>query len=399
MSTVTYQSHPIRGLINGLHSLKSDTTFYDPSIGWNEASSYQRDRIFAVIELLASLLEEVPASLVSFPALAQMQNHLQNVTSELNAFLSSKSLGHLANAAAQIDPLQSFLWALPVSSLQGGAWGRLLDSQALGAQNALDELLKRQESYKSELSALASQTENYQKKLEEMSQQIAKQNSDVSTAIAKFEQQYKDEVDLRGRNVTDVLMRWDEQYSELKEKIAFDSQKILTDLDTKREQASRILQVVGNIGVTGNYQAIANKENSQANFWRWITVSFFAVGVALAGLTFVKFWSEPFSSETAISILVRLLYAIALTTPAWYTAKESARHRTNADRARQTELELASIGPFIELMPEDKKVEIRESLTKSYFGKGVEQHNVEAPFSSKDLKDFAVEILKAAKKP
>lgn len=58
------------------------------------------------------------------------------------------------------------------------------------------------------------------------------------------------------------------------------------------------------------------------------------------------------------------------------TALESARHRTNADRARQTELELASLGPFIELMKDPDKEEIRKSLIPTYFGRPVDAHEI-----------------------
>ncbi|MNR33216.1 hypothetical protein D3C85_1508720 [compost metagenome] len=97
-------------------------------------------------------------------------------------------------------------------------------------------------------------------------------------------------------------------------------------------------------------------------------------------------------------MVVRLLYAIAITTPAWYTARESARHRTNSDRARQTELDLAAIGPFIELLPEEKKVEIRERMTGLYFGKSVEPHSANSPFDATAVKDMAVELVRLLKK-
>ena len=92
------------------------------------------------------------------------------------------------------------------------------------------------------------------------------------------------------------------------------------------------------------------------------------------------------------------MYALAITAPAWYTARESARHRTNADRARQTELELASLGPFIELMPDDKKNQIREELTKRYFGNQIAEHTVEQPVNMKEVREFALELVKAVRK-
>jgi len=156
--------------------------------------------------------------------------------------------------------------------------------------------------------------------------------------------------------------------------------------------------VVGNIGVTGNYQRIANEESSSANFWRWATVIFFVGGVTLAGATFVRFWGEPITPESIWSISIRLLYAIAITAPAWYTARESARHRTNSDRARQTELELASLGPFIELLPPERKIAIREEMTKLYFGREIYAHTAKAPLDAEMVKEIAIELAKAFKK-
>jgi len=129
----------------------------------------------------------------------------------------------------------------------------------------------------------------------------------------------------------------------------------------------------------------------------WVS-RFFVAGIAVAAATFVKFWDQPLTTENLWSVIVRLLYAIAITAPAWYTARESARHRTNADRARQTELELASIGPFIELLPEEKKTEIKEALTKSYFGRPVDPHQVQTPLDALQVKDLVIELVKVLKK-
>jgi len=127
-------------------------------------------------------------------------------------------------------------------------------------------------------------------------------------------------------------------------------------------------------------------------------VGMFGLGILTAMATLYKFWELPLTPENEWSALIRLLYAIAITTPAWYAAKESARHRSNADRARQVELELASLGPYIELMPEDKKSSIREELIKTYFGNGFASHEVNEPFQMKDVKEILIEVIKSLPK-
>ncbi|MNV98700.1 hypothetical protein D3C71_1939810 [compost metagenome] len=59
---------------------------------------------------------------------------------------------------------------------------------------------------------------------------------------------------------------------------------------------------------------------------------------------------------------------------------------------------MAAIGPFIELLPEEKKIEIRERMTGLYFGKNVEPHTANTPFDATAVKDMAVELVKLLKK-
>ena len=66
--------------------------------------------------------------------------------------------------------------------------------------------------------------------------------------------------------------------------------------------------------------------------------------------------------------LIRLIAAAALSYPATYAARESSKHRRLETINRNAELELASINPFIEILPEAKKQAIKEKLVEKYFG-------------------------------
>lgn len=235
-------------------------------------------------------------------------------------------------------------------------------------------------------------------RMDALAEGAARERAEAATTVAKLEQAFAEKETERSAAFDAALGELRKNFIAFDGQVRADSAELLGTIEEQRVQAARIVQVVGNIGVTGNYQQIANKEASQANFWRWVTIVVFVGGITVAAATFVKFWSQPFSPETALSVVIRLLYAIAITAPAWYTARESARHRTNSDRARQTELELASIGPFIELLPEEKKVQIREQLTPLYFGRAVEAHTANNPLDAVAVKDMAVELAKVLKK-
>ena len=66
--------------------------------------------------------------------------------------------------------------------------------------------------------------------------------------------------------------------------------------------------------------------------------------------------------------LFRIGAALVLAIPATYAASESSKHRVAEYRNRQAELELASIDPFLEKMPDEIKNDLKAKLTDRLFG-------------------------------
>jgi hypothetical protein len=380
--------------------MREHDIFAEPGVVNNPELVDAVDRIFSFGRLLEKLIAQTPAALVGPTGMNTVENNLQPVLNELTALTSSRNIGHLVNAASYIDNVQPYLWAFPPTSLPSGAslLPELMAEQASTAQHAIamlvtsrDEALGRMEVLKVEIEGLSNQ-------LKDLAEGAARERAEAATTVAKLETAFaKEQLERNAANAASLELL-EAGFKTAVNTAKDESTKLLKDLSDKKDQAAQIVQVVGNIGVTGNYQQISAAEARQANVWRGITVAIFAVGIGVAVATFCRYWGEPVSGVNAASIAVRLLYAIAITAPAWYTAKESARHRTNADRAKQTELELASIGPFIELMPDDKKFAIREELTKRYFGNEVEEHTSEPPVKFADVKDLLVESIKAVRK-
>lgn len=375
--------------------------FSDPAVSDNESYAFARDKVFAITCATQALLLQTPAELTSSHALNQLQTHLQTTLNELTAFLANKNPAHISNAATQCEQnLMPYLWgflpqaqSLPLSSLS-----ELLEAQAKSARDTVRQLVVQRDELAAKLAELGTKADEQVSRFETLTEGAAKERAEAAAAVAKLEQTFAQKETDRTAIFETAIAEIRKEYATFETQTKSDSSNLIEQLEEQRTKAARIVQVVGNIGVTGNYQQIAIAESKQANLWRWITVTIFGAGITLAAATFIEFWGQTFNAETAWSVAIRLLYAIAITAPAWYTARESARHRTNSDRSRQTELELASIGPFIELLPEDKKIEIRQQLTPSYFGKGVDPHVVNSPLDAATVKDLAVELAKAFKK-
>lgn len=401
MSPSEYASLPIRSLLDRLNDLARSDEFTDPDLLTTEANASALETTFAAVATVRSLLERTPALLVSAHGLTQLHTAFQSIFNELSSYQSNKVQGHIQNAKAQVEQsVMPQLWAFGPAQ-QTGEVGQLVDvvNQATqAARDAVQQLVAQRDALVVRQSTLTQQVEDSQSRLETLSESVAKLKAEAATVVATGQQMYAEKETERVATFEAMLKELRADFGRLQAESEKTQVARLDSLLTSQEQAAQIVQVVGNTGITGNYQKIANTEGGQANTWRWITITFFGAGIAIAAATFWKFWHEPFSPENAWSVLIRLMYAMAITSPAWYTAKESARHRSNADRARQTELELASLGPFIELMPEEKKHQIREELTKRYFGNQVSEHIAEPPVTLKDLRELGVELVKAAKK-
>jgi len=401
MTTAAVTQHAIHELVERVLALERDPRLYTPEVSSDESTAYARDKTFVAVKLIQSYLSQLDPLSVSVWGLSQVQNAIQGLFNEVSAFISNGNNGHLHNAGSQVDQnLYPLMWVFATRELSDSVKPAELAISHLSESAAatFQQLVAQREKLKLDLTTLTEQINAQSARLEQMTTAIATQNAEAASVTAVVQQAYAKEAAERSSafNTNELATR--EAFDKLRAEMAAKANDSLASLEKSKNDAAKIVGVVGNIGVTGNYQEIADKERDAAGLWRWITLGFFGGGIALATGTFVEFWKEPVTTTNVWAIAIRLLYAIALASPAWYTAKESARHRTNSDRARQRELELASLGPFIELLPEPKKEEIREFMTKIYFGKEVEEHVNGSPFDTKDIKEVILELIKSIKK-
>ena len=304
---------------------------------------------------------------VSQNGLRQVSSNLQNVWNEINAFRTNGQLGHLANASTNLDgELNSAAWTFFNRPPKGSrVYGETVKSVERASEEALQKLKNR-------ASGVASRFTNFENKIDELEgavgsaeQRLSGLSTDADAALAEIRAEFsaiKAEVEQERQS--------DREQREVAFKQFFEDQKIAAAKSVEKiseyeAKAKEILQIVGNIGLTGNFKKRSSDETTAANFWRWATIILFALGIGLISFSLVS----NIVKESALNLLfIRLAIGVAITLPAIYTARESARHRTNSDQAKQTELELASLTPFIENLPDEEKWKVLSALTHRYFG-------------------------------
>lgn len=395
MTSKTYKQHPVHTSAQNLSELMRREELRSPRVVEDENFAFARDKIAGIVTTLRTLLRHTNPALISVPGLDSIQNALQHPINEVTQFLSDRNPGHLLNAASYLDAnVVNQFWAFAARPADKGAADFIRQAEEAATQ-AINDVRTQRDQAQAELADVQRAVQELQARLDEALEQASKGRSEASAAVANLDLQFAEREKDRAEKFEASLSVLKDRMRTEHADVVIGARDAAADVARLRDDAAKLVGVIGDLGVTTNFGKIAGSEGAQANFWRWVTVALFMVGVGMAGFTFYKFHNVELTAATALQIGVRLLYAIAITAPAWYTARESARHRTIADAAKQTELELAALGPFIELLDKAKQDQIRERLTERYFGRPVEPHVVKGPVNAKELRAFVVDIVKA----
>jgi len=389
------KDHPIWTAIEQFSGLKGDPVLIDTALDPQAFGLAQQ--VFEFVLVVEQRLQSCPATLISKAALSQLNKALAGAANEIRNFISNKNIAHLTNAVNSVEQT-GFPALSQIPILAGEDIGKLANDFASQVQGILKSALEERDRLRKEREDLTARVGELVSQVQKLSETVAKQNADALNVVQAVQTQYaakEQEFVQSSKSASDArLEEHDQLMKQLKDaakadrdSLAARALEIVGAMEKDRDHAKDVLKIIGNIGVTGNYQKTADAETSMANVWRGITVAFFAVSIG------VGVWALASTHEVDLKLTIaRMLFAFLILGATVYTGRESARHRTTADRAKRVELELASLGPFLESLPAEKQSELRAKLTELYFGKEGEAHQVKADVSAKEL----ISLLKLA---
>lgn len=317
--------------------------------------------------------------LVQESELTLLNNELDAGLQQINNFLGNNNVGHINNALNNFYSALSRVRNLPLPFAKGdydfsksiANFEQIIQEKYTALEDEKNELATEIENQKADLLEKDSEIKRLFKLLEAKEAEIqnlsTQYQTDFSALKAKVNLDIEADRNSFRREIDSEKDTYRLEIDELKETIDKYTTGLVSSLNTKLDEAKKIVNVIGNVGVTGNYQIIANEHKKAANLWRWITIAFMAAFSGLLIWTIIDLSSEGFDW---LKSLIRIIAAAALSYPATYAARESTRHRKLETINRTAELELASLSPFIELMPDAKQQAIREKLVDKYFGNG-----------------------------
>jgi hypothetical protein len=335
-------------------------TFYDSSL------KYIVDRLKLTIPTLVQDVE-----------MNSLANELDAGLQQINAFLGNGNVGHLTNVfnnlTSAINRARNFPLMLSKSDFN---FSRVIADFQDTLKTKFDSVQAENDTLKNKISSFETELQLKESKLQELFKLIDTKELEIKNLNSGFQtefnsirttsnQQIESDRKIFRSEFDQEKANYKKEIDVLKSHIDTDTTDLIRDLNSKLEEAKNIVNVIGNVGVTGNYQLIANEHKSTANFWRWVAIGFMTVFSGLLIWTIYELSKGTFDWTKS---LIRLVAAAALSYPATYAARESSRHRRLETLSRTAELELASLNPFIELLPEAKKQAIKEKLVEKYFG-------------------------------
>jgi hypothetical protein len=362
-----FQEHDIFKQINDLLNLLNEQKAKDilnvEEIDFIQATChYAQDRLKVAIPVLVNE-EDLSIATRNF---GDVLRNITNPTDNQSYYnrtsvdeLITEALNHIANIP--IPTFKSdFNYSLGIAQFQNTVLEKLNQTE------------KRKDEVKKQFEFLSGDMKNAKSVLNELQEKIEKKQKKIDELGSNIQEQFNDSRNTFSKQVHDDRNLFREEMDEDREKIKADTANLIKELNSKLEDAKKIVNVIGNVGVTGNYQIIANQHKKTADNWRITAIGFM---LALSFLLIFSIWKIGDVDYDWHKAIIRIVASAILIYPATYAARESSKHRKLENSNKRMELELASINPFIELLSQSKQQEIKEKLVERYFGNDSSKEN------------------------
>ncbi len=371
MTPTEFENHQLFVKLEQLNAKINDKDFRE-LIGVDDLNFYE-----TALKYITDRLNLTIPSIVQESELNTISKELENALSKINSFVGNNNQGHITNSKNHIHSALTIIRNLPLPiskndfkfSKNIANFEKIVQEKYSTVEKENEQLKSDFESVKSKLKKTKEELERLEKVLEQKETELNNLNDSFKTNFDNIKssatQNYEQDRKTFRVKFDEDKNRLSQEVELLKESIDNGTDDLVKKLKEKLEEAKKIVGVVSDKAVTGNYQNVANDNKTKADIFRWIAILLMFV---LSGLLIYTIWDISSDTFDWTKSLVRILAAAALSYPATYAARESSKHRKLENLNRKAELELAAINPFIELLPEQKKQEIKEKLVEKYFG-------------------------------
>lgn len=412
-----FDDHPAREQLRSVIR-RTNKMLSESLSGLNEDNAIRLRRLHLLLAYANGIIERTDPVAAGTGALDTLKPMLDQIDPHTVA-AESGNFGMMKAALQQAEQILPQLYRFPpktevdasaefeavTSKIRAAQSGILASAIARGAA-AVEKTVSDAQAASQEVTRLTNDANNLRKNFEQLQQQIGQQSARLDAALATFSTNSASLEQQREQRFQDATIKQAEGFKGQADAEIAKVTNLLTDsetaastalgnLDQKQKQAAQILNVIGNIGTTGNYKLTADANEKTANSLRTGAVALFLAMVVTVVVITLNLVQDGMNWQVAA---FRLFSALILALPAAYLARESARHREVAERMRRMELELASIDAFNALLPEEQRNAIKGEMARRYFGNvAAEIAKSVSPDEQMTLKEFFKEMSSLVK--
>lgn len=381
-----FKDHPVHDVLSQVQAALRQKSKYK----LDDVALDTLDRLNQGAAFVEQRLTNATPVLNSAGRLNGIQKALQATLNEINQYHSNGNSAHLTNAANQIDAaLSSAAVIISISDPAPQVPASEATSFKKLAEEAISQINKhasdahgRKQEFENSVAALKADLKEVMNKLQALS-------NSADSKLEELESQFEADRTAQSSAFTSAQAEAKKKLAIALDEASLKTEKIVEELEAKKKEAERIVNLVGNIGLTGNFKGAGDTEKSEADYLRKVALACFSGSAIVVGL--VLFFSNSGHFDFLQS-LYRLMAALVLLIPGTYAAKESARHRILEARHRRSELELASVGAYLEDLPPEQRHKLKAELTERFFGKDADDAALSKDVAPANL----VDLLKAA---
>lgn len=383
---------------------------------WDKTNDYYEDfqRFKRVASFVSATIRSTDYLLLHETMLNEINNHANQLLNSIKNFKQNEDQTQLNNGHNQATNLVKSSRILPriTTEKQAQEIGKIVDEISKDVFGVIDSFHEKFEESKANHDNIIKKQTELSQQIEEEKKHVQQQISRIDQTINTINQTFQNNEQNRNEQINKNIQEINNDYQSEKKQWNNEIEKIsrdfnakvnteiekyrklgedhITELENIKIKASNLFQIIGNIGVTGDFQNNAEKNRKSANIWRVIALVSMLVAV---GGAIVVVWRFPSTDLGWQYTALKLITAIAFTVPSAYAARESTKHRELERKYRKMELELSSIDPFIENITQEKREQLKTTIADRIFGQP-EYNNEEDEISKNTLFDLLKEIMK-----
>ncbi len=238
----------------------------------------------------------------------------------------------------------------------------------------------------------------HQETINKLTAHFDKEVKFLQSTIGKQELNILEKQDLLDKSIKDLTLLCDKEITENSTKIKIIIENITSlhdgfkqSLSLKSEEVDKLIGTISDKALAGNYSKYAEEEKKEADKMRIISSGFMLISIALGIGSFFESMIHEISNSTFIS---RIIFAIVLSIPAAYFARESTKHRNQQQHFRKIDLDLKAVGPYSLSLPDKDQHELKKDIASKIFAKDLTTKNEKSyPI---DIQELILEIVKSA---